>query len=532
MKSLKSKPRKLWTKLWRGADFSEIVRDSIYSLEAADEEQNFFDIESNEQVQQMIETGGEIGWVSAQDGLDEIFDAAEQTPVGTVTDELVEAENGYNIIKVLEARENGEESDISHILICYEGKDNCGSGNSQEDARELIDQVKERASSQTFASLALEYSTGPTAEQGGDLSWVRQGQMVEPFENAMNELADGEISEVVETKFGYHLIYKKATRPVREYRLAVANFRTLQPIDILPPADPWEKTELTGAYLDKSRVEFDQRTNIPQVALKFNDQGKELFAQITEENVGKRVAIFLDGEAISIPRVNEPITGGEAVITGDFDITEAKILSQRLNAGALPVPIKLISQQSVGATLGQDSMQRSLFAGLLGLALVALFMITVYRLPGVLAVLALGFYGLTVLFLFKLIPVTLTLAGMAGFILSVGMAVDANVLIFERLKEELKIGKPLGTAIDEAFKRAWTSIRDGNVSTLITCFILAWFGTSMIKGFAITLSLGVLTSMFSAIVITKLFLKLTINPEKLESRLWLFGVKRNKNQEK
>ncbi|NQV13351.1 MAG: protein translocase subunit SecD, partial [Parcubacteria group bacterium] len=195
-------------------------------------------------------------------------------------------------------------------------------------------------------------------------------------------------------------------------------------------------TKLTGQHLNKAQLQFDQQTNQPTISLEFNDEGKKLFAEITEKNVGKPIAIFLDGAVISAPTVNEPIRDGSAIITGQFTLDEAKELAMRLNAGALPVPIELLSQNTIGATLGKSSVEKSFLAGLIGLALVCLFMIIYYRLPGVLAVLALGFYALMVLALFKLIPVTLTLAGIAGFILSIGMAVDANVLIFERVKEE------------------------------------------------------------------------------------------------
>ena len=272
--------------------------------------------------------------------------------------------------------------------------------------------------------------------------------------------------------------------------------------------DPFQNTQLTGRYLKKAQLEFDQTTYEPQVSLEFNDEGAKLFADITTRNVGKRVAIYLDGSPISIPVVQEVITGGKAQITGDFTDKEAKQLVQRLNAGALPVPINLISQQSVGASLGEISLAKSLRAVLMGLIAVALFMIFYYRLPGILAVVALAIYTIIILAVFKLIPVTLTLAGIAGFILSIGMAVDANVLIFERMKEERKSGKSWGGSISDGFKRAWPSIRDGNISTLITATILFYFGTSVIKGFALTLLFGILISMFTAIVITRTFLRL------------------------
>jgi len=197
------------------------------------------------------------------------------------------------------------------------------------------------------------------------------------------------------------------------------------------------------------------------------------------------------------------ITGGEAVINGGFSLDEAKKLVQRLNQGALPVPVELISQKTVGATLGAQSVKDSLYAAIAGLVLVALFMIIVYRINGIIAVLSLGVYGILVLAMFKIIPITLSLAGLAGFILSIGMAVDANVLIFERMKEELAKGKEKGLAIKEGFDRAWPSIRDGNFSTLITCFILMQFSTTLVRGFAITLGIGVLISLFSSMVVTK-----------------------------
>ena len=273
--------------------------------------------------------------------------------------------------------------------------------------------------------------------------------------------------------------------------------------------DPYFKsTQLTGRYLKKSQLVFNQTTNQPYVGLEFNKEGGEIFAELTRNNIGKTLAIYLDGVPISIPRVQEEIIGGKAQISGDFTLDEAKQLAQRLNAGALPVPITLISQQSIGASLGQDSLNKSLKAALIGLIAVALFMIIYYRKLGILAVIALAVYAILILAIFKLIPVTLTLAGIAGFILSVGMAVDANILIFERMKEEKKAGRDKISAINEGFKRAWPSVRDGNVSTIITAIILYWFGTSIIKGFALTLLIGILISMFTAMILTKHLLKL------------------------
>jgi preprotein translocase subunit SecD len=241
--------------------------------------------------------------------------------------------------------------------------------------------------------------------------------------------------------------------------------------------------------------------------------------------VGKPVAIFLDGTPISVPTVNEPIREGKAVITGRFDIKEAKQLVENLSAGALPVPITLLSQQTVGASLGKESLQKSLWAGVIGIIAVAIFMLLFYRLPGLMAVLALVVYILLNLAIFQIFNITLSLASIAGFILSIGMAVDANVLIFERTKEEIKAGRELNNAVIEGFKRAWTSIRDSNISSLITCLILYWIGSSVVKGFALTLFIGVVTSMFSAITVTRTLMKFIMG-NWLKEKTWLFGVKK------
>ena len=367
-----------------------------------------------------------------------------------------------------------------------------------------------------FSDLAKQYSQDGSASQGGDLGWAKRGVFVPEFEKAIfDDLQVGQITpQLVQSQFGYHIIYKEDQRGEGD-NLEVKSrhilFRTASQAD-LQQSQEWAYTGLTGKQLKTSYVQFDPNSGLPNVGLEFNDEGKQLFGDITGRNVGQMVGIFLDGQAISLPRVNEAITEGTAVITGDFSIDEAKTLVRRLNAGALPVPINLISQQTVGATLGADSLAKSLFAGLIGLLAVALFMIVYYRLPGVLSVVALMIYAVVVLGIFKLFGFTLTLTGIAGFILSLGMAVDANVLIFERIKEELRGGRPLGSAVDEGFKRAWPSIRDSNASTLITCSILFWFTTSLVKGFALTLGLGVIISMFTAIIITRSLLKMMVSP--------------------
>ena len=265
-------------------------------------------------------------------------------------------------------------------------------------------------------------------------------------------------------------------------------------------------TELTGRYLEKATLDFDVNTRQPMINLQFDDTGTKLFAKITKENIGKMVAIYLDGAPISTPVVREEIPNGQAVISGDFTPQEAKTLVGRLNSGALPVPITLISKQTIGATLGEDAVAAGIKAATFGFLLVALFLILWYRLPGLLATISLFIFITIMLSIFKLLPVTLTAAGIAGFIITIGVAVDANVLIFERVKEELRSGRSIVDAVSVGFSRAWFSIRDSNSSSIITALILFWFGTSLIQGFALTLGMGILVSMLSAIIITKIFL--------------------------
>ena len=281
------------------------------------------------------------------------------------------------------------------------------------------------------------------------------------------------------------------------------------------------KTDLTGKDLKSSQVQFGNQTGEPTVGLYFNSEGAAKFAEITKRNVNYPVAIFLDDIPLTIPRVNEPILNGEAIISGDFDLKEAKALSIQLNAGALPVPIKIVEQNTIGATLGEESVQKSVRAGLIGLLIVALFMAALYVWPGVLAGFALIIYGFLTLALYKLIPVTLTLPGIAGFLLSVGMAVDSNILIFERMKEEQRAGKPLRIAMELGFGRAWDSIRDANVCTLITAFVLfnpfnwAFLNVSgMVRGFALTLALGIAISLFTGIVVTRTLIRLFYRGQK------------------
>ncbi len=394
---------------------------------------------------------------------------------------------------------------------------------------------KIRAGEEDFATLAKEYSEDPgSKEKGGDLGWFRRGAMVIEFEEAAFALEEGEITDnLIKSDFGYHLIQKTGEREEgEEIKASHILIKTKIAEEFLPL---WKTTGLTGRYLDKAAVAFDQTTGSPKIELSFNEEGAKIFEEITARNIKQPLAIFLDGKAIVdtdgdgeitdtdlyAPTVENKISGGKAVITGDLDITKAKEIVSRLKSGALPVPIELISQKTIGPTLGKTSLNQSWWAGLIGLAAMVLFMLIFYRFPGFLASLALAVFAMIILALFKFIPVTLTLAGIGGAILSIGMAVDANILIFERMKEELKEGRELKQAINAGVKRAWPSIRDGNMTTLLVAIIMFWFGTSFIKGFSITLSLGVLVSVFSALWVTPTLLRLFENTRLAKiKKLW------------
>ncbi len=296
-------------------------------------------------------------------------------------------------------------------------------------------------------------------------------------------------------------------------------------------ADPFVDTGLTGRYLTSATLEFaggqpGQLANEPIVSIVFNAEGAELFERITREHTGERLAIFLDGEMLSAPNINEPIMGGKAVISGGFTPDEARALAQNLNFGALPVPITLASTQTIDATLGASVVEQSIMAGAVGLLVISLFMIFWYRVPGIIASIALAMYIIINCAIFMLIPVTLTAAGLAGFVLSLGMAVDANVLVFERLKEEFRSGKGSRAAAKEGFSRAWSAIRDGNVTSLLSAIILFWFGTSMIKGFALVLGIGIIISMLSALTLTRVMLLSLPDVKKTDGGVWpfLFGT--------
>ncbi|MDO9509982.1 MAG: protein translocase subunit SecD, partial [Candidatus Magasanikbacteria bacterium] len=474
---------------------------------------------------------GNIGFIT-EEQQPELYDWATIHKIGEVSKTSVKSSDGLNIVKKISEKDGETQVSAAHLLICYSDAAQCDSTKypTKEDARAKIEELKNQATVDNFVTLIKQYSTEPgAADRGGDLGWFKKGDMVPEFEDAVFAMQKGQISDIVETPFGFHLIYKKDVKTPKEYELARVFISTKSKIDFVPPADEWKDSGLSGQQLKRAEVLSDSRTGQVQVSLQFDSDGAKLFGEITTRNVGKPVAIFLDGLPISVPTVNEPIRDGSAVINGDFTWEEAKLLAQRLNSGALPVPVELISQQKIDATLGADSLASSFKAGIVGLILILLFMILYYRFPGVVAVFSLAIYASLTLALFKLLGVTLTLSGMAGFILSMGMAVDANILVFERLKEELKNKKTLATAMEESFIRAWSSIRDSNITTLISCVFLIWLGTGFVQGFAVTLALGVMVSMFTAVTITRILCRFSFTWFKPEGNIFFLGFTKNED---
>lgn len=351
------------------------------------------------------------------------------------------------------------------------------------------------------------------------------------IENRVNKLgvAETTVQQVGEKRLLVEIPNVSDLAKAKEFLGETAELEFKKAGKAMSGEEEWITTGLSGKDLSRAILSTNSTNGEWVVDLEFNDAGTKKFADLTTKLVGKPMAIFFNGEMQSAPVIREPIIGGRAQISGGengFQYEEAKKMVDLLNAGALPVPAKIIEENTVGPTLGADSIHKSKIAGVIGIALVMIFMLAFYRLPGLIADLALVCYSIILFALFKVIPVTLTLAGIAGFILSIGMAVDANILIFERTKEELRAGRTLFTAINAGFDRAFTSIFDSNMSTIITCAILYALGTSVVKGFALTLALGVIVSMFSAITITKNIMHLVFGTGDLKYPQ-LFGLRSN-----
>ncbi len=493
---------------------------------------------------------------------------------------------GYYLIKTTEKKETERQIDtprsvqVRHILLSYKGapKADAAVTRSEDEAKKLADEITTKLNNgEKFEDLAKQYSDDKGSKDNGGLytNPVKTGgtDYVKEFQDASLGLTQaGQLSAPTKTVFGYHIIKAEKITEAKSEKKMEPQVK-YQTIYISTEPDPWMETGLDGKQFVRADVEFNPQSYRPYVSILFNDEGAKKFEEITSRNIGKPVAIFVGGQLISQPNVNEKISGGRAQISGQFDLKGAQELANNLNTGAIPAPITLVGQYNIGATLGQDALNKSLFAGFIGLLFVAVFMIFFYRLPGLISTVILGIYSTILIFLIKVAlplewslviatavflllikqildskdsagekaittllscfvlffiayilstPVVMTLAGIAGVILSIGMAVDANILIFERMKEELRAGHSLSASIEIGFDRAWNSIRDSNFSSLITCAILFYFGSSIIQGFAFNLAAGILVSMFTAIVITKTFLKF-ISKTKLGENLWLFN---------
>ena len=473
--------------------------------------------------------------------------------------EIIEVDNEFRAYRVANKTEAKDEVKASHILIAYQGAERASEDitrtkdEAKMEAERILGEIKNDPAQ--FGALAKQYSDGPSAESEGDLGFFGQGQMAPAFEEASFALNIDEVSEVVETDFGFHVIKvtdKKTTENAVDVQMmavenssearikleealkrtelhdVVKNEEEFQFNEIVfdTTPDPWKSTGLDGSHFKFATVVYNE-IGSPQVSIEFDNAGGDLFANLTERLSGQQLAIFVGGQLISAPRVNEKISGGSAVITGNFSLKEALQLSNDLNTGAIDAPIILSGQYTISATLGKNALNVSLYAGIIGLVILMIFMVLYYRLFGIFAVIALIIYAVIIVFILKTTSIVMTLAGIAGIILSIGMAVDANILIFERTKEELNEGKNFSASVVTGFERAWSSIRDSNVSSLITCAILWFFGNSIIRGFALMLAIGIAISMFTAINITRSFL-LTLTGTGISKNRWLLGAKKIK----
>ena len=515
--------------------FSEVAKELNTTLETLnDKPASAFTDKEAEAVWDMTETG-----------------AADITKTLEVKDEL-------RVYKLIKHNKGEKEIQASHILIAYKGAQRADPKvtRSKAEATKKADEVLKEVNKdpKKFAELAKKYSDGPSGPKGGDLGYFGKGAMTKAFENVAFAMKIGEISKVTATEFGYHIIKVTNVKPPKDETVNLEllkikktdeNKKKLEEglkkikegydvttkekeytyneiyFDMTP--DPWKSTGLDGSHFKFATVTYNQ-IGSPEVSIRFDSKGGDMFEKITGRLVGKPLAIFVGGQLISAPNVNGKISGGSAVITGNYNIKEAMQLANDLNTGAIDAPVILSGQYTISATLGDSALRVSLIAGLIGLLVLALYMIVYYRLFGVFAVIALIIYSIIIIFILNTTGIVMTLAGIAGIILSIGMAVDANILIFERTKEELNTGKNFSASISAGFDRAWSSIRDSNVSSLITCAILWFFGNSIIRGFALMLAIGILISMFTAITVTRKFLQ-SLTGTSLTKKRWLLGVK-------
>ena len=493
-------------------------------------------------------------------------------------------QKGIAVIQVIERKSEPKEIkteesvSAKHILVSYEGAERSEASRTKEEAKKSAEEVLAKLNAgENFDELAKQFSDDASnKDKGGDLGAFKKGVMDPAFEEAAFALEKDKTSGVVESAFGFHIIrvYDKLAAETKTETVEKVTFNKLL-YSTLP--DPWKSTPaMTGEHFKHADVILNEAYQ-PYVSITFTSEGAKLFETLTGNNIEKQIAIFVGGELVSAPSVHEAIAGGQAQITGNFTLQEAQDLARDLNTGAIPAPIDLSGQTTISATLGAEALTQSLKAGALGIGVLTLFMVLYYRLPGLLAIAALAVYSVLMVLLIKLaLPawaailislavfayivhlilksrdsggekfvsfllactilffltfvlsstITLTLAGVAGLILSIGMAVDANILIFERIKEELA-EKNLKDAIQAGFLRAWDSIRDSNFSSLITCAILFYFGSSIIRGFALNLALGILVSMFSAITLTKTFLHAS-SETGWAKKLWLYGKAKGK----
>lgn len=473
--------------------------------------------------------------------------ALPQMKAGEVSKELIENSGDYYVspdgqlaerkgflILKLEKKETKDKTDTtqaevkaSHILIAYKGSERAPETVTRTkeealaEAGRILEEVK--AAPGDFGTLAEKYSDDPSAKgKGGDLGFFGKGKMTPEFEAAAFALSKDQISDVVETPFGFHIIQVTDKKEASTSTHAEDYFTYSQIFYDTTP-DPWKSTGLDGSHFKSASVTYDQ-LGAPQVAIQFDGEGGTMFEELTDRLVNQQLAIFVGGELVSAPRVNQKIVGGQAVITGLGSLKRALQLANDLNTGAIDAPIILSGQNTISASLGADALNLSLKAAVIGLIVLVLFMLFNYRMMGFFAVLALIIYSIIIVFILKTTGIVMTLAGVAGIILSIGMAVDANILIFERSREELASGQSYIAAMSTGFDRAWSSIRDSNVSSLITCVILWFFGNSVIRGFAFMLALGIVVSMFTAINVTRTFLQ-TLNGTRLSRSQWMLGAK-------